>query len=228
VDTILAFSSPKKAKDFGRRISRKVTSVSTTQSLLKKVNLGKEEPSIILVDLAMPSMKGIDIQKEIAKHVGNIPILLLSDLATAGSNRMLLSLVNNIHEEISNTLNHRNNLNTKKLLPKLHNSKSGRIDAKLIADFFQLSVAKVAKIVGSESKTVHKTPDAVRIQSGLSVFLRVASALMDNYGSKDKAKIWLNTPNPDLDNLQPLEVIKKGQCEVIAELLEDALLGHPG
>ena len=55
-----------------------------------------------------------------------------------------------------------------------------------------------------------------------------AAALIALFGSEGDGRIWLNTPNSDLDNTQPLELIEQGQGEIVAELLEDSLLGHPG
>jgi len=214
VDNILAFSSLKKTQELGRRINREITRVRTTKDLLKNVDID-EEDTIILVDLAMRSMAGINIQ-DMAKHVGKIPIVLLEDIATIDLRRIL-------QFENSKGKNCQ-----KQLQPELHHSKSGRIDAKRVAEFFQLPLSTIAKILKSHPKTVHKTPDAVNIQGGLGVFLRIASALMVKYGSEAESRVWLNTPNPDLDNTQPLEIIKRGRCEIVADLLEDALLGHPG
>lgn len=44
----------------------------------------------------------------------------------------------------------------------------------------------------------------------------------------ENSRIWLDTPNVDLDNLTPLDLIGQGDGEIVAELIEDALLGHPG
>jgi hypothetical protein len=40
--------------------------------------------------------------------------------------------------------------------------------------------------------------------------------------------MWLNSPHPDLDETRPIELLKEKKPDVVAELLEDALLGHPG
>jgi len=151
-----------------------------------------------------------------AKHVGKIPIVLLEDIATIDLRK------------IFQFKNSKGKNRQKQLHPELHHSKSGRIDAKRVAEFFQLPLSTIAKILKRHPKTVHKTPDAVNIQDGLGMFLRIASALMIKHGSEAESRVWLNTPNPDLDNTQPLEIIKRGQCEIVVDLLEDALLGHPG
>ncbi len=223
MDTIFALSSPKKVYDLGRRMNREVTRVSSTKDLLKKIDLG-EEQAFILVDLAMPWAKKENFLDDITKKVGDIPVVLLSDFATFVPGRLAgLGLPKG-----NKPKQRRKYSSSKQLFPALHNPKTARIDAKLIADFFQLPLAKIAKSLGSSPKTVHKTPDAVSLQKGLSVLLRIACALMDLFGSENDARVWLNTPRSDLDKTPPMEFIKQGQSEVIADLLEDLLLGHPG
>jgi len=220
---IFALSSPKKVYDLGRRMNREVTRVSSTKDLLKKINLG-EEQAFILVDLAMPLTKKENFLEDITKNVGDIPVLLLSDFAAFSLGRLAgLGLPKG-----NKPKQHRKCLNSKQLFPALHNPKTARIDAKLIAEFFQLPLATIAKSLGSSPKTVHKTPDAVSLQAGLSVLLRIACALMDLFGSENNARVWLNTPHTDLDKTPSMKFIIQGQSVVIADLLEDLLLGHPG
>jgi len=59
-------------------------------------------------------------------------------------------------------------------------------------------------------------------------FERINSALTAICGSPGMAQLWLNTPNPDLDGARPTELIESGKAEIVAELLEDGLMGHPG
>lgn len=223
MDTIFALSTPKKVKDLGRRINREVTRVSSTNDLLKKIDL-EEEQAFILVDLAMPLAKKVNFLEDITKIVGDIPVLLLKDFATFVPGRLAgLGFAKG-----NKPKQRRKHSSSKQLFPALHNPKTARIDAKLIAGFFQLPLAKIAKSLNSSPKTVHKTPDAVSLQEGLSVLLRIACALMDMFGLENDARVWLNTPCSGLDNTPPMEFIKQGQSEVIADLLEDLLLGHPG
>lgn len=115
------------------------------------------------------------------------------------------------------------------VMPELHNPESGRLDAVCMAEWFGISVKKFAGLLDRAYATVHKTPDAASLQGRLVVFLRIASALSRLAGSRDGARIWLNTPNPDLEEKQtPFAVIELGEAEIIAELLEDALVGQPG
>jgi hypothetical protein len=115
------------------------------------------------------------------------------------------------------------------LVPALHNTKSGRLDAARTAEWFGMPVKTIARLLDRGYATVHKTPDSVAIQDKLTVFLRIASGLLRLAGSPKAAKVWLNAPNPDLEDWHtPMSVIEAGEQDVIAELLEDALMGQPG
>ncbi|MEO7715869.1 MAG: hypothetical protein ABIY70_06695 [Capsulimonas sp.] len=115
------------------------------------------------------------------------------------------------------------------LMPDLHNPESGRLDAARTAEWFGMPLKTLAGLLGRGYATVHKTPDSTTLQESLKVFLRVASALSKLAGSHERAKAWLNTPSQDLDDHQtPLSAIALGDQEIIAELLEDALVGQPG
>lgn len=108
----------------------------------------------------------------------------------------------------------------------LYDDSSHRLNARKVADFFGLTLRQFAGLLRALPQSVHKTPDAVRLQERLSVFERIARglALVDNEKSFRR---WLNAPNRELGNQSPLEVIKSGKAEVVASLVEDALLGQP-
>jgi Protein of unknown function (DUF2384) len=38
---------------------------------------------------------------------------------------------------------------------------------------------------------------------------------------------WLNTPNPELSDFTPLQVIEKGKADAVADMVSSALLGQP-
>lgn len=115
------------------------------------------------------------------------------------------------------------------LMPALHNPRSGRLDAARTADWFGMPLKTLAGVLKRPYATVHKTPDAPALQPALKVFLRIASALFHQVGSDEGARVWLNAPNPDLeDDQSPLSIIELGEQEIIAEMLEDSLMGIPG
>ena len=102
------------------------------------------------------------------------------------------------------------------------------MDARRIAAWFDLPVAGLARSLSRSSAAVHKTPAALSLQAGLAVYQRIARALGILAGSEMGAKIWLHTPNPDLEGRTPNFLLREGQAEIIAALLDDALAGQPG
>ncbi len=114
------------------------------------------------------------------------------------------------------------------LQPALHDPETGRLNARRIADWFDLPVAGLARALGRSSAAVHKTPAALSLQAGLAVYQRIGIALSVLAGSEAGAKIWLHTLNPDLEGNTPNALLRQGQAEIVASLLDDALAGQPG
>lgn len=102
---------------------------------------------------------------------------------------------------------------------------SGRLSARAVARTFGLSVAELAKLLGRSRQALSKTDDAESIQPALTAFARAArlrAVLPD-----DDFRAWLHMPNAQLDERQPIELIRDGRVEVIADLAENMLTGNP-
>jgi hypothetical protein len=110
---------------------------------------------------------------------------------------------------------------------KLRNDGSGRLDAKLIAGAFGLSLSDLCRSIGKNLQTVHQTPDSAKLHKALFQFERVASALLKITGSPKGLKVWLNAQNDAFPGELPIDIVRQGHIELLADLLEDALLGHP-
>ncbi len=102
-----------------------------------------------------------------------------------------------------------------------------RLHAIHVAEFFQLSANEMARLLGVTQAAMLCSPTAPVLQNGLIVFERIAAALLVLAGTKEAASAWLNTPDDQLDDLTPLEVIRQGQSQIVAETLEDLLQGQP-
>ena len=113
-------------------------------------------------------------------------------------------------------------------IEELRNSRSGRLDANEISKVFDLPMSAIAKCLGRVRQTIEKTPDSINSQPGLFQFERIAGGLFKMTGSIKGLKMWLNTPNPVFENHTPLDVIKLGQVEMLADWVDDARLGNPG
>jgi len=104
-------------------------------------------------------------------------------------------------------------------------SESGRLSATKVAEELGISVAELAKYLGSSRQAVSKTPDAKTLQLKLRPYERIIQ--LRSTLSKTKFKNWINHGFPDLDGLSPLELIAEGKVAVVADFAEDAILGTP-
>lgn len=102
---------------------------------------------------------------------------------------------------------------------------SGRLSAKAVATEFGIPVAQLAKQIGVSRQTLSKTPDSPRIQMLLRPYERIFR--LRSIFSKSDFLAWLERPNRELDDSSPMEVIKASHADIVADLVEDMLLGTP-
>jgi CheY-like chemotaxis protein len=229
-------------------------SVATANSVLTFTNrLEQKRPDLILCDVTMPGINGLELLKEVRTHCPDVPILILTHFGqsmekpfsqlsafepidfirlplkrselTHRALRLLKAMRTHIADTLSSTtktplLQH--------LVPDIHNPETGRIDAKKVSELLGVPLAHVAQMLGRSLSAVHKTSDSVALQPGLAKLEQIIAALLRLAGSPQGLRIWLNSPNRELEDLTPIELLKDGKVEVVADLLEDALLGQPG
>lgn len=195
-----------------------------------------------------PNTQGLDLARKLWKLAPSMPMLVMCEAAsgtwgaTEAAPDPRLELVYNeappqeIQHRLAKLLQH----NTKPLklptrtlvqpIPVLRNSRSGRLDAERIAENFGIALSDVARAVNKSYSTVHKTPDSLSLQNALYPFERIAAAIETITGGKLELglKIWLNAPNNAFPNDLPVELIKQGHANTLADRLEDVLLGQPG
>lgn len=106
--------------------------------------------------------------------------------------------------------------------------KSGRADARHVAQFLGLSPPALAEAIGETPRAMLRAPTAPRLQRGLRPLVRIAVSLLTLFDDAEQSQDWLNAPHPELDNVAPIDLVKRKKASVVADLLEDALLGHPG
>lgn len=107
------------------------------------------------------------------------------------------------------------------------NPHSGRLDAGEFASFLGITLDQLAGALQVSAPSLHQAPDAPSLQTRLKVLLRIVTSLTRLFGSAANARVWLKSPHPALDKTRPMYLIKTGKAEIVAEMLEDALLGHP-
>jgi hypothetical protein len=103
---------------------------------------------------------------------------------------------------------------------------SGRLSALAIAEAFGISAAKLGDLIGRSRQALAKTPDAPAIQGSLRPFERIAR--LRAVLSPKNFRAWLHRPNRQLDQAAPFDLIADGRVRIVAELVEDMLLGTPG
>lgn len=111
-------------------------------------------------------------------------------------------------------------------LASLH-STSGRLDIKKVAELFDLKVSELARQFGVQAKTALKTPDSAAVHRALIPYEQIANGFKAMGGDVPGFRIWLNSPNGALDGKSPHEVLAQGKANVLAGVVQGALLGQP-
>ena len=102
----------------------------------------------------------------------------------------------------------------------------GNISAERVARLYGVSLNQLATWLGRSRQAVSKTPDADSLQPALSFFEKVARLRLALRSDADFRK-WLRTPQDLLDKASPLELMAKGERQVMADFVDDALTGAP-
>ncbi|TVQ00230.1 MAG: DUF2384 domain-containing protein [Balneolaceae bacterium] len=106
-------------------------------------------------------------------------------------------------------------------LPNLHDSATGRLDAKKIKDELGISLKSLSKILGKNYRALHKTPHSENIQKQLAVYKRIIEILYDLFEKPEDINIWLNSPNVDFGDRSPISIIKEGHADAVLDLLKN-------
>jgi hypothetical protein len=102
----------------------------------------------------------------------------------------------------------------------------GNISAERVAKLYDVSLNQLAAWLGRSRQAVTKTPDADSLQPALNFFERVARLRLALKSDADFRK-WLRTPQDLLENAAPLQLMAKGNWQVMADFVDDALTGAP-
>jgi len=211
--TLRTKPAPRRARRGAGVLPRLAVARSTAEL---KAKMRSQHPDLVVLEEVALDKRGQDVIHAIQAASPSTPILLLQNVAQLAELHLAAGDKPPAAAPPAHTL------------PALHNPASSRLDARRLADFFQVSLSQVAHLMKRSPQSVHRTPDAPRLQSSLSLLARIAAQLTRYIGSVENARLWLNAPHPELDHARPLDLIRHGKGEVVAEIIEDALLGHPG
>jgi hypothetical protein len=113
-------------------------------------------------------------------------------------------------------------------LPDVRNERSGRIDARRTADYLGISLRQLSGALNLPYARVHKTPDAVGLQSLIAPIVRALELADAAFGNREAVLMWMNRPLYELENESPLAVLLAGEAGAVETLLENARTGIPG
>lgn len=217
------------------------------ESLIRAIN--RKHPEAITISFQKAWRSNLEMARQVHSHTdGRIPMLMIVDPAvTEEASFAELAVQANVDyalfqatpDEIAGRLqvlllSHQNQHTRESRLSEgsgvttfLYDPQSHRLNAREVATFFGFSLPQLSTLLKTSPHVVKRAPDASRLQPPLQVFERIARGLALVDGDKKKFSRWLNTPNSELGQQTPREVIASGKGEVVAGLVEDALLGQP-
>lgn len=234
-------------REFAAASVKNVTIFRTDNADQLRSSVTQQPVDLLLLHLELPEgISGLSLLSDIRKYKPNIPALLLANKQPSAqvwmeaAGKPLIELMRTPINAGELQFHLARLCGRKEPMPlpvqpveELRSDKSGRLDVNKISDVFGLTVADIARCVERPPQTLHKTPDSISLQPGLHHFERIAHGLITVTGSIKGLKMWLNSPNPefkdDVANKDhtPLDVLKLGKAEFLADLTDDARLGHP-
>ena len=112
-------------------------------------------------------------------------------------------------------------------LTDLHDAKTGRIDARKVADYMGVPLKRLAEGLRLNYKAVHRNPIAEATQGALQPVKRSLEILNLYFRKPELVRAWLNTPHPALDGKTALGAILDNEAGAVQIVLESALAGVP-
>lgn len=222
--------------------------VSIARKPTEALDMMSSRADLIVLDVQMPGVTGSELLRTIRDRSPNVPVILLTgkdvspsalfDLTRFGFNTTVFPAEpfkpEDLTDYIQNVVLHRRGdvpsfvaSLTAHVLPEVHDSDTGRLDAKRIAEYLSVPLSALAEAIGKNIATIHKSPSASTLQESLSPIVRILGILVPLLRSREHILAWLNSPHPDMGARTPMSFILDGKAVAVAELLEAALAGQP-
>ena len=103
---------------------------------------------------------------------------------------------------------------------------NGNLSAERVARLYGISLSQLAGWLGRTRQGLSKTPDADSLQNSLGYFERVARLRLMAENDAEFRK-WLRMPNHTFGNRTPLDLMKAGLWQELADKVDDMLTGMP-
>jgi len=208
--------------------------------------IGESKPDVVLLDVATPAMSGTQIVERIRATVPGVHVIYCTTSQLLKKKRSLVSQADEVvvepfdadelrfrvdkvaiavNRNIAPRRTAARRARTVPLVSELHDPTTGRVDTKKVARYLGLSLKSVAGALGKDYKGVFKTPASESLQPLLAPFHRAIVALDRYFGDRRQSLAWLNTPNHDLDEKRPKDLLLAGKGEIVADMLQGALAG---
>ena len=209
--------------------------------------VAKASPDIVIFDVQMPSKSGLEVLEHFRDS--NVPVILITGhhgsalqhelyavgdvLETPIADKDLTARLRGILKRHSRMLRMQPKLRValpsvaSHVVPELHDPASGRLDAGRIAEYLGIALSAFAQLSSMSVAGLHKNPASASLQESLIPIARSITILSELLGSKEKVRVWMNSPHPDLGGRPPIGVVLEGKARVVSEMLEAALAGQP-
>jgi len=235
-----------------RRDELDVEALTRPEDLLKEAKA--TTPDLVIVDVQMPAAGGFDVVRKLRRGHPSLPILVLLPAKAGATARQAIKLgatdflqkpidaallLRRVEQCLSTVKLHLLTPTLRKIaevqvptklevaLPQLHDRDSGRVDARRVADYLGVPLAKLASALGAKYRTLFKTPAAESVQESLRPIKRVLTILSGMVGDQRMVRAWLNSPHADLGMRTPIQVMLEGHVDAVLRILENALEGIP-
>jgi len=111
-------------------------------------------------------------------------------------------------------------------LEELHEPKSGRYDARRLAEFMGVSMLELARAVGANPDALRRRPTSQTYQAKLGRIAVLLRRVLPGLKDPRRIRTWLRAASPDLDDASPLQFLLDGRLDVLEDWIRAARTGQ--
>lgn len=118
-------------------------------------------------------------------------------------------------------------MTTEHLLTDARDPRSGKLDARRVADTFGLTLRELGQAVGRDPSGLGKHPTSDALQEPLHDLEELGVQLREVFGDLGVGRMWLRAPNPVLGGRAPITYVLDRRPVAVRRLLTLAETGMP-